>query len=327
MTDKVDHIEDYVQEKIVEVVEVNSVENHPNADRLEIVSVLGTQFIAAKGEFVTGDHAVYFPPDTVIDPSTVDETTASYLKKGNRVGAIRLRGCPSFGFGLKTTTAVGTNLTNAFGAIHWQPPEYTGEGRLDTPGIHQYTHIQHYYKHKGCFRGREIVISEKLHGMNCRVGVCKGEVFVGSHRRLRTEDSVFGAGLPLVIQCLQDMAAAENNITFYGELFGAGIQFMDYGVSRGFRVFDAMLNGIYMDWDDLEALCDEYEIPMVPVLYRGMFSDDVIEKYTDGVAFAEHTGEFKGREGIVIKPVVEARGARLGRIIAKSVSADYYAVN
>lgn len=323
MSENVDHI----QEKIIEVVEVVSVEVHPNADRLEIVNVLGTQFISQKGNFVAGDHCIYFPPDTVIDPTSVDKGTAGYLKKGNRVGAIRLRGYPSFGFGLFTKTALGTNLTNAFGAIHWQPPEYKGEGRLDTPGIEQYTHIQHYYKHKGCFRGREIVITEKVHGMNCRVGVCKGEVFVGSHRRLRNEDSVFGAGLPLVAECLTDADNDGNNLTFYGELFGKGIQFMDYGVSRGFRVFDAMLNGAYMDWDALSNMCEFYGIPMVPVLYRGEFKDELIDTYTSGVSFAEHTGDFKGREGIVIKPVVEARGARLGRMIVKSVSAEYYEVN
>ena len=318
---------DAVQENIVEVVEVVSVEKHPNADRLEIVGVLGTQFVSAKGEFTVGSGAIYFPPDTVIDPSSVDETTASYLKKGNRVGAIRLRGCPSFGFGLKTKTSIGTNLTNAFGATHWQPPSYQGEGRLDTPGVFQYTHIQHYYKHTGCFRGKEVVITEKLHGQNLRVGVCKGEVFVGSHRRLRNEDSVFGAGLPLVSECLKDAANAGHNLTFYGELFGKGIQFMDYGVSRGVRMFDAMLNGVYMNWEDFNELCNQYSIPMVPVLYRGMFDNELIGKYTDGASFGEHTCEFKGREGIVIKPVVEARGARIGRLIAKSVSADYYEHN
>ena len=315
-----------MSEAIVEVVEVVSVEKHPNADRLEIVGVLGTQFISSLGDFEVGSKCIYFSPDTVINPSSVPESIVPYLKKGNRVGAIRLRGEPSFGFGIRTKTKVGTDLTNAFDAIHWQPPEYHGEGRLDSPGIFQYTHIQHYYKHTGCFRGKEIVISEKIHGQNCRVGVCKGEYFVGSHRRLRNEESVFGFGMPIVRKCLEDNNAMGFNLTLFGEIYGKGIQFLDYSTSRGFKVFDGMLNGVYMNWDDLVAMCKRYEIPMVPVLFRGVFTDSLIEEYTDGPSFSPSTTH-NIREGIVIKPVIEARGARLGRLIVKSVSADYYEIS
>ena len=312
---------------VVTVVEVTSVEVHPNADRLEIVGVMGTHFISSKGDFGVGDGCIYFEPDTVVDVTRIPESIVPYLKKGGRVGAIRLRGEASFGFGIKTKTAVGTDLTSAFGAMHWQPPEYHGEGRLDSPGVFQYTNIQHYYKHKGIFRGLDVVITEKIHGMNCRVGVCKGEIFCGSHRRLRSTDSVFGAGLHTVQDCLAKALEKEHNLTFYGEVFGKGIQFMDYGVARGFRVFDAMLNGAYMDWPKLVALCKLYDIPMVPVLYEGPFFNDLIDQYTDGQAFGENTCEFKGREGIVIKAQTEGRGGRIGRLIAKSVSVEYYEAN
>ncbi len=311
---------------VVEVIEVESVETHPNADRLDIVGVLGTQFISSRGEFEVGDGCIYFVPDTVVDPTRIPEQIVPYLKKGNRVGAIRLRGAPSFGFGIKTTTKVGTDLTNAFGAFHWQPPEYHGEGRLDSPGIFIYTSIQHYYKHRGVFRGRDVVITEKIHGMSGRVGVCKGEFFCGSHRRLRSEDSVFGTALPTVKECLEAANSDGNNLTLYGELFGKGIQILDYGVSIGFRVFDAMLNGSYMDWPELVTMCNAYNIPMVPVLYEGPFYNELIEEYTDGPSFAPSTTH-NIREGIVLKTLKETRSGKLGRLIVKCVSADYYAIN
>ncbi len=320
-------IEEQNQDKIVEVVEVESVEIHPNADQLDIVRVLGTQFISSRGEFEAKDNCIYFPPDTVVDPTRIPKEIVPYLKKGNRVGAIRLRSMASFGFGIKTTTKVGTDLTNAFGAIHWQPPKYHGEGWLDTPGIFMYTNVQPYYKHRGVFRGRDIVITEKIHGMNCRVGVCKGEIFCGSHQRLRSEDSVFGTALSVVKTCLEVEKKVGNNLTLYGEIFGKGIQFMDYGVSRGFRVFDAMLNGCYMDWKDLVTLCEVHDIPVVPVLYEGRFYNELIEEYTDGPSFGNHTCEFKGREGVVIKTIKEACSGKLGRLIVKCVSADYYENN
>ena len=318
--------QNHIQEEIVVVVAVESVETHPNADRLDIIGVLGTQFINSRGDFEVGDSCIYFPPDTVVDPTRIPKEIVPYLKKGNRVGAIRLRGAASFGFGIKTQTKVGTNLTNAFGAIHWQPPEYHGPGSLDKPGIFVYTNIQHYYKHRGVFRGRDVVITEKIHGMSGRVGVCQGEYFVGSHRRLRSEDSVFGISLPIVKECLEDNNAMGFNLTLYGEIFGKGIQFLDYGVSRGFKVFDAMLNGKYMDWPELAAMCKRYDIPVVPVLYEGRFYNELIEEYTDGSSFAPSTTH-NIREGIVIKTLEEARGGRLGRMIVKSVSADYYQYN
>ncbi len=322
--DKQDQIK---ETEVVVVVAVESVERHPNADRLDIVGVLGTQFIGGRDEFEVGDNCIYFPPDTVVDPTRIPECIVPYLKKGNRVGAIRLRSAPSFGFGIKTQTKVGTDLTNAFGAMHWQPPACNGEGRSDTPGIFQYTHIEHYYKHTGVFRGRDVVVTEKIHGMNCRIGTCKGEIFCGSHRRLRNFDSIFGTGLPLVKACLETEGNDGNNLTLYGEVFGKGIQFMDYGVSCGFRVYDAMLNGAYMDWKEFVALCKWYNLPMVPVLYEGPFYRHIIDEFTNGPAFSEHTCEFKGREGIVIKTMKEERGAKLGRMILKSVSVDYYEHN
>ena len=311
---------------VVMVVAVESVERHPNADRLDIVGVLGTQFISSRGDFEVGDSCIYFPPDTVVDVTRIPEGIERYLKKGGHVGAIRLRGEPSFGFGIKTQTQVGTDLTSAFGAMHWQPPEYHGEGRLDTPGIFMYTSIQHYYKHQGVFRGRDVVITEKIHGMNCRIGVCKGEIFCGSHHRLHSEDSIYGTPLSLVCECLEKGAEEGLNLTFYGEIFGKGIQFMDYGVERGYRVFDAMLNGAYLDWPKLVVLCEKYKIPMVPVLYEGPFYKELIEEYTDGPSFAPSTTH-NIREGIVIKSREEARSGKLGRLIVKSVSADYYEVN
>ena len=44
----------------VEVVEINRVESHPNADRLDIISIkgMGYQVISAKGNFKVGDLAI-----------------------------------------------------------------------------------------------------------------------------------------------------------------------------------------------------------------------------------------------------------------------------
>jgi len=309
----------------IEVVQILDVTKHPNAERLAIVKVLGTQFIAGLNDFRVGDACVYFPPDMCIDPSTVPPIVLKYLKKGNRVGAVRLRGEPSFGFGLHTDAPIGTDLTKAFGGIKWNPPEYKGEGFLDPPGVFIYTSIQHCYKFPGIFNGQNIVVTEKIHGTNCRLGVCKGEFFAGSHRRIRNMDSIYGGVFPIAETYLEECKRLGHNVTVYGELYGAGVQFMDYGVARGFRAFDIMVNGCYLNFEDFRATCLKYNIPMVPILYCGAYYDSLITELVDGPAFQPSTCQFKGREGVVIKTIEEKRHPRLGRMILKAVSADYYA--
>jgi hypothetical protein len=43
----------------VEVVRVTDVLQHPNADRLEIIKVLNTQFVSPKGTLAPGDLVVF----------------------------------------------------------------------------------------------------------------------------------------------------------------------------------------------------------------------------------------------------------------------------
>jgi len=72
----------------------------------------------------------------------------------------------------------------------------------------------------------------------------------------------------------------------------------------------------------------------VPILYQGPFSQELVAQYTDGpttMCEAQDAGAFGGREGIVITPLIERIADAMvptstnGRVIFKSVSADYLA--
>jgi RNA ligase (TIGR02306 family) len=124
---------------------------------------------------------------------------------------------------------------------------------------------------------------------------------------------------------------SKYSVIVFGEIFGSGVQDMAYGLVNGktsYRVFDIAINGKYLDWTDVKSLCDAYGIDTVPVLYQGPFSKQILEEMTDGettVCSKDVAGNFKGREGVVVKPVKERVSPRLGRVILKSVSADYLA--
>ena len=54
-------------ELTVEVVKVESVSTHPNAERLELIKLVdkGYQIVSGIGNYKSGDLAYYFPVDSV----------------------------------------------------------------------------------------------------------------------------------------------------------------------------------------------------------------------------------------------------------------------
>ena len=121
-----------------------------------------------------------------------------------------------------------------------------------------------------------------------------------------------------------------RSVVIYGEIYGSGVQDMTYGFAngkRGLRVFGIAVNDKYLDHDEQVLVCGKFGLEMVPVLYRGPFSRDIVEKLTDGPTTAcnpKDAGKFKGREGVVITPVKERFSDVIGkRCILKNVSADY----
>ena len=91
----------------VELTVIDDVKPHPNADKLEIAIIKGTQTISGKGELHKGQRVVFVPPGILI-PQDVSQSLGiqKYLKHAEidgikcqcRVAACRLRGEPSFGF-------------------------------------------------------------------------------------------------------------------------------------------------------------------------------------------------------------------------------------
>lgn len=181
------------------------------------------------------------------------------------------------------------------------------------------------------------------HNSNSRVGLLKVDdewQFVGgSHATARKQIDPEGRPSlywePLqradVLQMLTDLCNVNDvpahDVILFGELYGPGIQDLDYGIvagSVGWRLFDISVDGTYLNWADVEEWCHDYGVETVPLLYKGPFSPDLVEQLTYGptTVAAEVVSKFKGREGIVITPLHE-QSCHIGRLILKSVSADY----
>src|SRR5579872_6798667 len=81
--------------KLASIQKIVEVRHHNNADKLDIVKVLGYEAIVNRDAWKVGDLCVFIEPDSVL-PSD-KKWTEFYRAKSSRVRAIRLRGSWSFG--------------------------------------------------------------------------------------------------------------------------------------------------------------------------------------------------------------------------------------
>jgi RNA ligase (TIGR02306 family) len=119
-------------------------------------------------------------------------------------------------------------------------------------------------------------------------------------------------------------------VIVYGELFGAGVQSLRYGLDNDWdlRVFDIYLcdEDRYANFDEMLEWCEKFGLPTVPLLYRGAFSADTLAQWTTGrSATALRLGGDHITEGVVVKPATERWDFDngLGRVILKSINPDY----
>jgi len=234
----------------------------------------------------------------------------------------------------------GTDITNKYCGKKYEPPVRldAGDAERESFNFPRYTNIENIQRYPYLIEeGTEVVITEKIHGTNVRMGFIlddtpEGQVWkyaAGSHGVRRKADSglywkLMDHNVMTALVCLHDKYG-KVNVVIYGEIFGNKIQDLDYGCSTPeLRMFDISIDGKYMDYEDMLSVSWAWGIPTVPELYRGPFSIETVEEHTYGKStFQGIKSKFKGREGCVIKPVIETADYLRNRVILKSVSADY----
>lgn len=339
----------------VEVVRLDDVLPHENADKLELAVIGGYRAVVAKGLHRRGDRVVYVPEDSIV-PDDVLEAFGFTGKLGgkakNRVKAIRLRGELSQGLVLPCDDVAeflleqgkigyteefyeGKDMTDLLGIEKYEEPipvEMAGKQRPRPSWFPMYTDIENIKKYNRVLEdGEEVIVTEKLHGTNFGAGMHVDDrtMRVSSRRVVLEEDeanlywrAARQATLDTTLDRILTFTGCQSAVIF-GEVVGPGVQDLTYGVSNGeigFRWFDLMLDGGYVNEDDARDIIERTHprFERVPVLYRGPYSLEKIQELTDGKDFSgSHI-----REGVVVKPVMERR-TKMGRVILKSISAEY----
>ena len=80
-----------------------------------------------------------------------------------------------------------------------------------------------------------------------------------------------------VLLLLSLLCNEEHSVIVFGEIYGVGIQDLDYGTQDGYRVFDISVDGKYLDWATVKSYCDGCGVPTVPLLYEGRIQQGIGE--------------------------------------------------
>lgn len=175
---------------VVKVEQILDIQPHPNAERLELATVLGWNCVIQKGAFKKGDLCVYIPIDSIL-PSNIEQMifgreSKIQLGKG-RVKTIKLRGAISQGLVVPLSTLglgelpKGRDVTKALGVTKYEPPvkslpsgmgvKMVSKKHLENPNFHKYGGIENFKNYPNIFKDGELVyITEKIHGTNFRAG-------------------------------------------------------------------------------------------------------------------------------------------------------------
>lgn len=324
---------------IVPVAIIEKILPHQNADALELAHVLGWQLVVKKGEYQVGDKVVYIPPDAVLSLEWSEKFgVTKYLSKG-RIKCAKLRGEPSFGLVVQPADEnweIGQNVADYYSVTRWEPPVRitAGDAEKDHPLFWSYTDIENMRNFPTILsEGEMVVLTEKIHGTQCRVSIIEGELMAGSKalRRKRPDNDTFQQStywfpfaLDPVHQMLEELGRTHRQVILFGEVYGSKIQSFHYGNkgTLGFRAFDILIDGRYLDWPEFGDLCQNYQIEIVPTVATIPFSLDEVKRYSEGKTLVIND-QTHIREGVVAKPLHERNDPKLGRVILKYVSDTY----
>ena len=254
----------------------------------------------------------------------------------------------------------GQDFTSQLGITKYEPsdelPSIYGtcnkiKKRYINSNFHKYTCIENIKNHPRVFEdGESVYISEKLHGSSFRAGWVKNEANTLWKKikklfgLLPSHEFIFGSRNVQLSYRNKNKYFYDKNVyariaekydlknklklgeVIYGEIVGDGIQHgYGYGCRPNeidFYAYDLMVNDKWVDVVNFIDNCKIRNIPIVPFLYIGPYSKEIVDTFTTGASMLCPTGQ-PIREGCVIKPLEEKINPYVGRKVLKSINSEY----
>ncbi|MBD2201810.1 RNA ligase [Calothrix sp. FACHB-1219] len=346
---------------LVEIVEIDQVVKHPDADSLEIISIknMGYQVISKMGNYKSGDLAIYFPIDSVI-PDDLVEVFGIRAYYNGKIRAAKLRGIFSEGLlipidiikailsskGRLVSTpdekeyylnsdntayelSIGTDLSHSLGITKYEYPLPTQMGGIAEMPVGQYKFPspENYKRYSHLLeKGEYIFLTEKVHGSHLLYVLDEeGIPHIGSHNYFWKIDAEENTNNIYVRAYKENpnLAKVPKGYCLYGEVYGSGVQDLKYGLKNGqirIAVFAIAYKRKILNMNEVSDLCRQWELPMVPVLYEGPYSDEIVQSFNNADSYL-CPGQIQ--EGVVIVPKEERSSLEIGRVCLKSISDRY----
>ena len=335
-----------MERKLAHIEKIKAIEDIVGADKIQVAKVLGWKVVVRKNEFKPGDSCVFFEIDSILKRDTWNEFLFKHPEDTNyRLKTCRMRGSLSQGLVLPissftntplTDLTEGTDVTEILGVVRYEPamsaslagdvkgsfPPYipkTDEYRLQSaPGLLQE------------FKDKEVYVTQKIDGTSGTFSCIHGEIDVCS-RNLSLKNTggntywEVNKKYGITDKLLDIYNKTGKSYGVQSEVHGESIQKNRLGIKGHniavFSIYDVD-NCRFLDYADFVDFCKKLELPIVPVLYTGIFKWNTVEEMLEFAKGKYASGQHQ--EGIVIRPVKEFRSDILGgRASFKVINNEY----
>jgi RNA ligase (TIGR02306 family) len=329
-----------MERKLATVQHIDGLEPIEGADLIVRARVMGWDVVVKRGEFAVGDRCVFFEIDSLLPDGA---PWAEFMRpRGFRIKTARLRGVLSQGLALPTSVLpegiavpeIGTDVSKVLGVQKYEPvlPD-TREVAGPFPGEVPKTDEIRLQSALGVLdeiRGKPFVVTTKLDGTSTTFFKKSEDELVACSRNwalLRVETNAVWR----VASELELAARLPIGFVVQGELCGPGIQKNRLGLSKvsffAFNVYDTRA-GRYLGHQEMASFCAERGIPAVPVEHLLVGDDAARFEHTLECYLELSKGFYPGtknrKEGIVVRPLEEARSETLGgRLSFKIISNEF----
>jgi RNA ligase (TIGR02306 family) len=318
--------------KLASIQKIKEVIKHPNADTLDIVTVLGWKCVSKTGNFKAGDLCVYFEIDSLIPMS---HEWARFLQNKDRPQAparlktIALRGQQSQGLcmpletfkdtGLDLSVQLeGDDLTEFLGITKYEPivPACLGgDVKGPRPPYTIKTDEERVQAHPELleeFQNKLVYVSQKIDGTSATYSYLNNDYNVSGRNwsyKEDTDNTYWKMSSKYQIQEKLKHIYDTSGVGYavQGEIAGPKIQDNLLALKdHELFVFNVMnLNtGTFLGFYEFKDFCERLQLQTVPILQICEFKWKTIDEL---LALADSTNYPSGHvnEGIVIRPMHE----------------------
>ncbi len=323
--------------KLASIQRITALNPIPNADAILKATVLGWELVIKKDEFQVGDLCVYCEIDSMMPKTPAFEFLRNY---NFRIKTIRLRGQISQGICLPlsvlpadTPIVEDADVTEILGVEKYEiamPANLSGEMAGLFPGFipkTDETRIQVLQKMLDKYQNQAFYVAEKLDGSSVTFFIKDG-IFGVCSRNYELKETAGNTYWEVARKenIEEKLRTLGGNWAIQGELVGEGIQKNKYKL-KGQTVFLFTIfkidNFKYLDFADFVETAKNLGLKTVPILEKNyILTNDIaaLVQKSIGKSVLEKNTQ---REGLVFRPLQEAREMIGGRVSFKAINPEF----